>query len=1138
MLNEPTLLRAIQHFGETARAKLSNPVAAGAPEDQLRAPFESLLAELASLIGFGKGKVVAVGETSLSDLGLRPDYSIIVQGALVGFIELKAPGKGADPRRFKGEHDKAQWRRLQALPNLIYCDGNSFSLWQNGELSQPIVRLNGDIEVDGPALAPGPGLLELFSQFLGWQPIPPRTARELAEVTARLCRLLRDEVADALTQNSPALTTLATDWRHLLFPMATDKQFADGYAQAVTFGLLMARARGISLDGNLHKVAQELCKTSSLIGTALQLLTDSADTRSALGTSLTTLERVLEAVSWPELSRGQQDAWLYFYEEFLQTYDNTLRKQTGSYYTPAEVVQVMVRLTDDVLKSPGFSQPLGLASPAVTVADPATGTGTFMLGVLRHIAQSVKDDQGAGAVAAAIEAALKRLVAFELQLGPFAVAQLRVMAEVLELIGRLPRTAPRMFVTDTLASADDDGGHFPGFLAAIGQQRREANRVKREETLTVVIGNPPYKEKAMGRGGWVEGVLTAESPTAQAATGDPAHSVSRAYAPLDDWQPPKAWGVGSHAKHLRNLYIYFWRWASWKVFDRPREGQQDGQGIVCFITVAGFLSGPGFQRMREDLRQRCDAIWVIDASPEGHQPEASTRIFQGVQQPVCIVLAARWRKPGPPQGAEPSLAVVRWASLPLGHRKAKFEALQQLRLDSAVWMPCPQEGRAPFLPASSAAWAQHPLLENCFEYDGSGVMPGRTWVIAPDAESLVRRWQTLTQAPAGKKAEWFHPHLVNGKPGDKHVDRRASSGLPGFPDPQLTVAQERSACAAPVRYGFRSFDRQWILPDARLLNRPNPRLWAMRSDRQVYLTAPHDRSPEAGAALTATSCIPDLHHYNGRGGRVYPLWADADATLTNLYRPLLAHLAVVYGDDVGPEELLAYIVALTAHPGYVERFRDELSTPGLRIPLTADADCFRAVAALGKRVVWLHTFGERMADPAAGRPAAPPRLPVGRRPVVPAQGAIPADAQGMPDTLAHDASTQTLHIGQGRIAPVPAAVWHYEVSGKQVLRTWFSYRRKSRERPLIGERRKPSPLGDIQPESWPAEYTSDLLDLLNVLGMLVDLEPQQADLLCRVMDGPTLSVQGLVAAGALPLSVLSHAGPGPTVQDDTQSSLF
>ena len=288
----------------------------------------------------------------------------------------------------------------------------------------PIVRLEGDIESTGAALGGGHRLTDLFDAFFAWNPIAPTTALELATLSARLCRLLRDDVTEALARRSEALTTLASDWRDLLFPSTSDEQFADGYAQAVTFGLLMARARGISVAGNLHQVSNELQPTSSLIGTALALLTDSAEARSDLSTSLPVLQRVLEVVDWDHLSRGSADAWLYFYEEFLEVYDNTLRKQTGSYYTPPQVVSAMVRLVDDVLRRPGFALTRGIAAPDVTVADPATGTGTFVLGVLRRIAAIVEADEGSGAVGPAIEAAMQRLVAFELQLGPFAVTQL------------------------------------------------------------------------------------------------------------------------------------------------------------------------------------------------------------------------------------------------------------------------------------------------------------------------------------------------------------------------------------------------------------------------------------------------------------------------------------------------------------------------------------------------------------------------------------------------------------------------------------------------------------------------------------------------------------------------------------------
>ena len=1088
----------VSQFGKDAKAKLANPSASGAPEDQLRSPFEALLVQMAKLVLGDLRVVVPVGETLLADLHTRPDYSVTIDGVLIGFVELKAPGKGANPNKMKGVHDRAQWARLQSLPNIIYTDGNEFGLWRNGQQASPLVQLAGDIETSGHKLAPGPGLQALFEFFFQWQPIPPSSAKELAETSARLCRLLREEVTEALAHKTEALTSLASDWRDMLFPSASDSQFADGYAQAVTFGLLMARARGIPIGPGFHQASEELKKTSSLIGTALQLLTYSEETRKVLSTSLTTLGRVLDAVDWPKISKGKSDAWLYFYEDFLEVYDNDLRKLTGSYYTPPEVVSGMVSLVDQALKRPGFNQTRGIASTSVTIADPATGTGTFVLGVLRHIAAAVAADQGAGAVKGAIEAAMQRLVAFELQLGPFAVAQLRVFAEVIALTGVPPKAAPRMFVTDTLGDPKDDGGRFPGVYAPIGKQRKDANRIKREESITVVIGNPPYKEKAKGRGGWIEG----------------EDRLVGQYAPLDDWMPPASWGAGAHSKHLRNLYVYFWRWATCKVFDRyPQSGDAGGSGIVAYITVAGFLSGPGFQKMREYLRRRCDEIWVIDCSPEGHQPEVATRIFQGVQHPVCIVLASRWTT-----GEKKDFAKVRWHALAAGHRQGKFDALAALTLASPGWVDCPGEGRAPFLPASSGAWTSHPALEDYFFYNGSGVMPGRTWVIAPDALSLTQRWSRLVAAPAGEKEKLFHPHLAKQGMGDRHVARTVSTALAGYAVNLRSVGQEDGQCIPPIAYGFRSFDRQWIIPDVRLINRPNPKLWEVRSDRQVFVTAFSEESPTNGPALTVTGFVPDLHHYKGSfGGRAFPLWVDTDATQPNLRPALLAFLTSTYGQPVTPEDLFAYIVALAAHPEYIERFRKDLATPGLRIPLTADGVAFAEAAKLGRRVVWLHSYGERMADAADGRPAGPPRLPTGRQPKVPAGCSIPSDADGMPDAMEYDATNQRLRIGIGVIEPVPNSVWHYEVSGKQVLTQWFSYRRKTRDRPMIGDRRPPSPLGDIQPDSWPAEYTTDLLNLLNVLGLLVELEPAQAALLSRICSGPLLDADVLRMKGVFPV---------------------
>lgn len=1071
--------KAVSDFGRAAKAKLANPASTGQPEDQLRGPLEALFAGLAKEAA-PAANMVMVGEASLAEMHTRPDYAVTINNALIGFVEVKAPGKGADPRKFRDKHDKAQWERLKALPNLLYTDGNGFSLWRDGELQGEVVKLRGDIEADGAEVTAPAGLLPLFHDFLTWKPVPPRNARQLAEVAARLSRFLRDEVIEQMERGSAPLIELRDDWRGLLFPEANDAQFADGYAQAVTFGLLMAKSRKLSLASGIEPVARELGKTNTLIGVALRLLTDQQER--VLVTSLDTMLRVLDVVEWDRVSKGDPEAWLYFYEHFLEVYDNSLRKKTGSYYTPPEVVQAMVRLCDEALKSSArFAVPEGLAGPSVHIADPAMGSGTFLLGVMRRIAEGIAADQGEGAVGPAMTAIAERLVGFELQFGAFAVAQLRMLAEMIEFGAE---GSPRLFVTDTLGDpyADEETG--AGVYRELSRSRREANKVKRQEAITVVIGNPPYKEKAKGKGSWIE------------------NGSGNRQAPLEDWQPPAGWGVGAHAKHLRNLYVYFWRWAAWKVFEQGGGGR-DRQppvaeplaGMVCYITVSGFLNGPGFQKMRHDLRRECDEIWVIDCSPEGHQPEVSTRIFQDVQHPVCIVLASR-----SPDTDRDVPARVRFRSLAKGHREAKFAELATVGLDSPGWSEGASGWRAPFLPEFAGGWGDMVPLDGVIGDLGPGVMPGRVWAIAPDALTLRLRWEELKlESNLGMKEKLFHPQLRHGQLASRHLRKVVNQDLGVIQTRRISVADDKGPLVEPIRYGWRSFDRQWLPPDSRLLNDPRPKLWDARSAEQVYLTAPMDLSPSGGPSITATAFVPDQHHYAGRGGRVFALWKDAAATEPNLSPEVLAELARTYGGEVDPVDLFAYVAALLAHPGYVERFRDDLIRPGLRVPLTADAGLFAEAAKIGRAVIWLHSFGERLGK---GRPAGPPRLPEAERPVIPKDGAIPATPEGFPDTIDYDAEKRRLLVGTGFIDKVPPEVWAYQVSGKQVLRQWFSYRKKNRERPQIGDRRPPSPLGEIQPDHWLPEYTAELINVLNVLGLLVKLEPAQADLLARICEGP------------------------------------
>jgi hypothetical protein len=627
-----------------------------------------------------------------------------------------------------------------------------------------------------------------------------------------------------------------------------------------------------------------------------------------------------------------------------------------------------------------------------------------------------------------------------------------------------------------------------GFYEPIAQSRREANKIKRDVPVLVVLGNPPYKDKSGGKGGWIE--------AGNLAVGQKA--------PMTDFIPPTDWGIGVHVRHIYNLYVYFWRWATWKVFDHHAESDQ---GVVCLITAAGFLDGPGFERMRDYLRRRADAVWVIDCSPEGYQPPVKSRIFEAMQQPVCITLALRDGSTGPSTPAP-----VYFRRLASGTREEKFAELTELTLVAPGWAECSPAWRAPFLPAGDTQWVSQPAVEDLLRYSGTGIMSGRTWIVAPDVESLRRRWNQLMAASVAEK-----PALMQEHRRDRNINKVLTDGLPGFTATKTPIKDESGPCPDPVRIGYRSFDRQWIIPDKRLINQPNPTLWGVRSDSQVYLTAPQDSTPTSGPAATLTAYVPDVHHYKGSfGGRVYPLWLDPAGMVPNVVPGLLDLLAAGYGHAVTAEDLFAYLAAVLANPAYTERFAAELSAPGLRVPLTADASLFARAAALGRRIIWLHSYGRRSTDSKDNRPHHSPRMELDRRPKVLQGAPIPADAEHMPDEIGYDLATGELRIGTGRIGNVTPEMWSYNISGVNVLTKWFSYRKKTRDRPVMGDRRV-SALQDIQPGEWPPDYTRELIDLLNVLGLLTDLESAQSELLTAICGGSLITIGDLHEAGVLPV---------------------
>lgn len=1054
---------ALKDFARAVTAKFKVQVP-GDPEDQLRAPTEALIKAAGDAMSKA---VVTKGESQAEKIG-RPDFAVTASGLLVGYIELKAPGKGADPKYFRG-HDKKQWDRFQLLPNIIYTDGNQWALYQRGTLIDTRVTLHGDVTKSGVrAIKDGDAsrIEDMFWKFFSWRPIVPESPGQLARQLAPLCRLLRNEVREQLKDSDSVVSRLAGEWRELLFPGASDDQFADEYAQTVTYALLLARASNTStLD--IHKAADSLRPRYTLIAKALEVLTQDL-IRKEIPTPLDMLQRVVNEVKPEVLAEKTEDPWLYFYEDFLSVYDPKLRKDMGVYYTPLPVVRAQVRLVDEILREK-MGKKHGFADSNVTTLDPAVGTGTYLLGIIEHSLDRIgkpskEGGLGPGAVPARASELSGNLYGFEIMAGPYAVAELRVAQQLEAYKATLPPDAPNIYLTDTLESPYTVPPAPKLFYDDIAREHEKALKVKESVPVLVCIGNPPYdRHPASGTrartGGWVRHGDEGDAATVP---------ILEAFL-----KPVREAGKGGQLKNIYNLYVYFWRWALWKVFE---QNFVDGPGIVSFISAASYLEGDAFAGMREQMRRLCDEIWIIDLGGENRGPRKSKNVFN-IQTPVAIAVAVRYGKT-----ARNKPAQVRYARIE-GSREDKYEGLEAIvSFSTLTWKKCPSGWPDRLRPEGKGDFYKWPELVDMFPWQHSGVQLKRIWPIAPDPEILKRRWATLLGSDhratlfkeSGDRVISKNYHSVNGK--------SVLTAIASLPD--------KAPMLEPERYSYRSLDRQWVIPDGRLMARPRPTLWQVHGCNQIYITSLLTSPLGLGPALIITPYMPDLHHFSGRGAKdCIPLWRDPEATAPNITPGLITELAGNYGADVSPEDFIAYCYGILSHPLYTERFAAELEGSGPRVPLTKDVSLFNEVRDLGRRLIWLHSWGERLV-PKGKRTG---MLPSGNAGCL--QG-VSDDSEYYPETFSYDAPAETLVIGDGRIAPIPPAVWEYEVSGLKVLGSWLAYRMKS------PSGKKSSPLDRIGPEKWTTEMTEELLTLIWILEHTVEINKQQAIILETVVAGP------------------------------------
>lgn len=1066
---EERLRQALERFAKTVKKKLGTFVK-GEPEDQLRAPFERLMDDVGDELGIA---VVATGETHLPDRLGRPDYAVHAKDLLAGYVELKAPGKGANPKKFK-THDREQWDRFKSLPNLIYTDGTEWGLFRSGKPTRPILQLEGDVATEGEK-AIGAGdvdrLRAILTDFLSWEPsIPPKMKpKQLAELLAPLCRLLREDVAEGLKHKTSPLLVLRDDWRRWLFPQATDDQFADAYAQTVTFALLLARSEGAHTL-KLNEAVEKLAARHSLLSRALQVLTDT-QVRAEIGASLDLLQRVIDCVPTGAMAGDKGDPWLYFYEDFLAAYDAKLRKNAGVYYTPVQVVRAQVRLIDSLLTTQ-LGRPYGFADESVVTLDPAVGTGTYLVGVIDHALKRIETNEGAGAVPARARRLADNLVGFENLVGPYAVCELRITRALKGRGAELKKDHPRVYLTDTLESPFAEPPEPPLFAADIAEQHKRALRVKDKVPVIVCLGNPPYgrhkKADAANKaasGGWVR-------------WGDKGDGIGAIFDAFR--KPAMDAGHGGDLKNAYNLYVYFWRWALWKVFEHKTAS---GPGIVSFITASSYLEGDAFVGMREQLRRYCDSVWIIDLGGEGRGTRKTDNVFS-IKTPVAIAIAYR---SGNPDAASP--AAVRFARIE-GDTEQKLGRLDSLKdFSDLAWDECPSGWHAPFRPAGKGDYFALPLLLDLMPWQQSGVKVGRSWPLAPDNATLVRRWAALCAAAPAARASLFVETPTGRKLHDRPKQLPPASGrLEPIQD-----LEDDAPFLGSVTYALRSFDRHRIAADARLIDRPGPPLWRSHGENQLYLTTLLNHPLGSGPAVVACAAIPDLHHFRGSYGakEVIPLFRDPATTAPNVAPALLERWSAALGVPVTAPDFAAYTYAVLANSAFTSRFRVELETRELRVPLTKTHALFAQAVAIGSRLLWLHTYGERFFS--VDKPAA--EVPTGgAKSIKP----VSDDPASYPEEFSYDEASRTLHVGDGSFSPVSAGVWSFEVSGLQVVSAWLGQRMAKRKG------KKSSPLDDIHPERWTAEFTTELLKLLWIIEHTLKLAPAQAKLLDDVLKDPLL----------------------------------
>lgn len=674
--------------------------------------------------------LTVINEPKQSDGGM-PDFMFQRDGVPIGWAEAKDINK--DVIKLKGYSVEQRKRYEAAYPNLIYTNGVDFEFIRDGETVHFVsiaAFMNG--------LRPAPqNFDELERQLLLFaeqKPLSIRSASDLAKIMAAKAAIIKDEIGLALADDPTHRSGLGGQFKSFkanLLPNLEPDEFADIYAETITYGMFAARFHDDDLSTFSRQEAMEKLPASNPFLKGLFEYVAGPALPKRLTYIVDDLVQVMRASDPQSLFRdfgtftARNDPFIHFYEDFLAAYNPKKRKSRGVWYTPEPVVDFIVRAVDEVLKSE-FDLADGLADTSkvsvdwdtgqnhpktgrpltekrqvhrVQILDPATGTGTFLAKTVQLISDRVKS-RAPGKWSGYVEQdLLPRLHGFELLMASYAMCHMKLDMQLTESGYKPSAKPPRLSVwlTNALEPAERDVRDL--FFQPLAEEARGASQVKRQTPIMCVIGNPPYSGHSSNKGAWIDGLM-------EAYMVEPGGKRR-----LEERNP----------KWVKKDEHKFIRFAESLV-------EKNGGGIVGFITSHGYLADPTLRGMRWHLQKTFDALYVLDLHGNSNKKESAPgggldeNVFD-IMQGVSIIVAV---KRGPKKPNE--LAKIYHSEI-WGSRSDKNATLFDLSITEPAFTPIKrQASRFEFVPRSEESLSVYSSgfsIERLMLQNTTGIQSGR-----------------------------------------------------------------------------------------------------------------------------------------------------------------------------------------------------------------------------------------------------------------------------------------------------------------------------------------------------------------------------------------------------------------------------